>query len=189
MKFVILFLLICESLMGIAQKTVLAQSNAAKVKSECRAGANDLKLKVLWFVDSLLVTDDVVMKLNTNDIQNVSILKHIYDSITNSEGKIYIELKKGKCIKLFDFASFKLKYVSNPTKPILLMLNSVFIKDYTNFVIDEKTIAKVEIDKGADIEPIKNIYPNNCIVNILTSESFNRNSVSQVLLNGAALSK
>jgi hypothetical protein len=186
MRFLIIFLTVFCYNSSFGQKVISVAPNTKNVRPGC---PNLFKYQPMLFVDSMHVPLEMLSKLNPNDIQEVSVVKNGYDSISKTDGKIYVFMKKGKSIKLFDFASFKLKYLSNSAKPILLMLNSVFIKDYTNFVIDEKTIAKVEIDKGADIEPLKNIYPNNCIVNILTNESFNRNSVSQVLLNGAALNK
>jgi hypothetical protein len=141
------------------------------------------------YIDSMLMPYDCLSKIKPNDIENISVVKTKADCVTMSDGEIYINLKKGAIYNFLNFANFKVKYLPNTQKPISLMVNAVFVNDYTNFSIDENNIAKVEIENPADITSIKNIYPNNTIVNILTKESFNRNSVSQVLLNEEIISK
>ncbi len=156
-----------------------------------RTDGNQLKFEYppKVFLDSMLIPFDYVKQIKPNDIESISVVKSAFNSTTMTEGELYIKLKKGSKHNFFNFANFKANYLPNNAKPILLMLNSVFINDYSTFVIDKNTIALVEIDNGADINPIKNIYPNNTIVNILTKESFNRNSVSQILRNADIDSK
>lgn len=177
MKIIILCLALFCFCNTYSQKVNGAHSNVKTTKAAM------FNSEPMYFVDSVHVTKETFSKLNPNDIQEVNVVKNGYDSISKTNGKIYIVMKKGKGIKLYNFTSFKTKYLSHTPKPILLMVNSVLVNDYLNFVIDEKSIATIEVDNGADILSIKNIYPNNTIVNVLTKESFNGNSASQILLH------
>jgi hypothetical protein len=141
------------------------------------------------FVDSMLIPFDYLNKIVPNDIESISVVKTKVDSVIMTHGEIYIKLKNGSTYNFLNFANFKAKYLPTPSKPILLMVNAVFVNDYANFIIDENSIRKVEIENGADITAVKNIYPNNTVINILTKESFNRNSVSQTLLNGEIINE
>jgi hypothetical protein len=180
MKNLVLFFMCFSFVQTYGQKATATDQNVKTVKIRCKAGPLIVN-KPLFFVDSVRVIEEVVSSLNLNDIMEVCVVKKGYDSISKTEGEIYIFMKKGKSIKMFDFASFKAKYITNAAKPIILMLNGTFATNYANFIIDENIISKVEIDKGADIEPIKKLYANYTIVNILTKETFNTNSISQIL--------
>ncbi len=155
--------------------------SAAPIKINRPVCPNLFKYQPMVFIDSIRVTNDILTTIDQNNIEEVNIVRSGYDSISKTDGKIYIFMKKGKSIKLYDFSSFLLKSVSNTTKPILLMVNSDFVNDYLNFILDKNTIALVEIDDGEDINPIKKIFPNNTIVNILTKDFLNKNRVTQNL--------
>ena len=136
------------------------------------------------YVDSTILSFETLSRINPNDIEKVNVEKTNYDPITNTKDKIFVTLKKANQLDLYNFASFKEKYIPQNAKPILLMVNAIFINNYATFSISKNSILEVEIDKGNDILPIKHLYPKNTIVNIRTINNANLNSNSNILLNG-----
>ncbi len=149
---------------------------------ELKPISNELKVEPLIYVDSTIVSFETLSRISSNDIEKVKVEKTNYDSITNTKGKIFVTLKKGKQLEIYNFASFKEKFVPDTTKPILLMVNSIFKNNYTTFGINKNSIIEVEIDKGNDILPIKHLYPKNTLVNIRTISYSNLNSGSNMFL-------
>ncbi len=139
------------------------------------------------YVNFTKIPYQLLDKIKPTDIESVNVLKTEETKTEINNGTVYITLKKGAKFVFYDFVNFKKKFIQPSNKPTLLLLNGNIITDYNDFAIAEKTIRKVEINDGADIAAIKNIYTKFNIVNILTNEVFNGNSISNIMLQSLPL--
>lgn len=157
-------LLIC-SIVSFAQvKAISIQPNA---------GAKE----ILYFFDNIEINAEVWSLIDANKIADVNIVK------LNAEKRIYIQSKNAKDIAFLSFADIKLKYITT-TKPVLLLVNSNFIKNTKEFKIDDNIIYKVEVEQGADFDELKNMYANFAIVNIKTKKASQLKGERQIMLQG-----
>ena len=139
------------------------------------------------YVNFTKIPYQLLEKIKPTDIESVNVVKTEETKTEINNGTVYITLKKGAKFVFYDFANFKKKFIQPSNKPTLLLLNGNIITDYSDFAIAEKTIRKVEINDGADIAAIKNIYSKFNIINILTNDVFNGYSISNIMLQGLPL--
>ena len=101
-----------------------------------------------------------------NKIEKFEVVKNHFATQTNNSGSIYITSKQPQNFNFLSYKEIKRKYFSNKTKPVLLLLNGNFVKNFAKINIDSSYISKVEVETGDDFMELKNIYPNMAIVNI-----------------------
>ena len=101
-----------------------------------------------------------------NKIEKIDVVKQAFDARTNTSGSVIITSKKPNSFNFFSYEQIKSIHFSDKPKPILLLLNGNFIKNFAKINIDSSYISKVEVETGNDYEELKNIYPNVAIVNI-----------------------
>ena len=101
-----------------------------------------------------------------NKIEKIDVVKQAFDARTNTSGSVFIISKKPNSFNFLSYEEIKRKYFLDKTKPVLLLLNGNFIKNFAKINIDSSYISKVEVETGNDYEELKNIYPNVAIVNI-----------------------
>ena len=99
-------------------------------------------------------------------IEKFDVVKNHTAIPTNNSGSISITSKQPKNFNFLSYKEIKRKYFSDKPKPILLLLNGNFIKNFAKINIDSSYISKVEVETGNDYEELKNIYPNMAVVNI-----------------------
>lgn len=165
-------ILIIFSIVSFAQvKVISIQPNA---------GAKE----ILYFFDNIEINAEVLSLIDVNKIADVNIVKSNAGENNNAKKRIYIQSKNAKDFAFLSFADIKLKYVKATTKPVLLLVNSNFIKNTKEFKIDDNIIYEVEVEQGADFDELKNMYPNFAIVNIKTKNAFQLKGERQMMLQG-----
>ncbi|MCY7293122.1 MAG: hypothetical protein LH615_13170 [Ferruginibacter sp.] len=141
---------------------------------------------VIYF-DSILTRMDFFY-FDTSKIKSINFVKEVYDSVTNSSGKIYITSKNPKEYNFLSFTDLKNKFIGNNKKSVLLLINGNFIKNPSTINIDSAYIYKVEVESGDDFEELKNLYPNLAIVNIKLNNLNNKNGERAIYLQGIPMS-
>ena len=119
-----------------------------------------------------------------NKIHNIDIVKKPFSTPTKNSGMIYITSKQPNNFNFLSYVEIKRKYFADKTKPILLLLNGIFIKSPTKIHIDSSYISKVEVETGDDYEELKNLYPYLAIVNIKLNNINYINGDRQISLHG-----
>lgn len=132
--------------------------------------------------------DSVQTKLNyfifdTNKISSIDIQKSTSDDLIPPVDRIYITSKFPGDYNFLSYRDLKEKYFRNTTKPVLLLVNSIFLKNPSAINIDSSFIYNVEVDTGADFEELKNMFSSRTIVNIQTKNG-EREHYRPVMMHG-----
>ncbi len=146
-------------------------------------------LPVAYFSNPVVYFDSIPTRMelfyfDKSKIKTIVNVQSVFDSSTNSSGKIYITSINPEDYNFLSFTDLKRKYIGTNKKPVLFLLNGNFIKNPTQINIDSSYIYKVEVESGADFEELKNIYPLLAIVNIKTKNAATLNDERQINLNG-----
>ena len=119
-----------------------------------------------------------------NKIEKFDVVKNHSATLTNNSDRIYITTKQPKNFNFLSYGEIKRKYFSDKIKPILLLLNGNFIKNFTKINIDSSYISKVEVETGNDYDELKNLYPFFTIVNIKLNNENHNNDYRYISLEG-----
>ncbi len=165
-------ILLIYSIVSFAQVKVISNQPSAGSK------------EILYFFDNIEINAEVLSLIDVNKIADINIVKSNAGEKNNAEKRIYIKSKNAKDFVFLSFADIKLKYVTTTTKPVLLLVNSNFIKNTKEFKIDDNIIYTVEVEQGADFDELKNMYANFAIVNIKTKNALQLKGERQIMLQG-----
>ena len=122
-----------------------------------------------------------------NKIEKFDIVKPAFDARTNTSGSIYITSQQPQGFNFLSYKKIKTKYFSNRTKPILLLLNGMFVKDPAKLNIDSSYISKIEVEEGEDYKELRKLYPSMVIVNVKLKSNNYYDFERGIYLNGLPL--
>ena len=109
---------------------------------------------VACFVDGKLMDPSVLKTINPASIEHFSIKKDAIEIAGKKyPGQIHVEIKEGHHPRFVSLNDLKGKYIPDNHQPTLFMINDDFVKeDYNSFLVDEKYILKIIVDKVETLE-------------------------------------
>ena len=134
-------------------------------------------LKAEAFLDSVPIELESSF-FDVSKIESVDVTKNA------ASGRIYIKTKNPSNINFLSYSRIKNEYFSGIDKPILLLINGQFIKNFMLIKIDSAYIYNVEVESGENFEELKKLYPALAIVNIKLNNLNNKIGERQISLEG-----
>ena len=137
----------------------------------------------LFFLDSVN-TGTTPLYFDANKIAGINIVQNYFDSAKQIHGKIFITSKDPKSYHFMTIPEIANNYKRDIKMPAIFMLDNEFLKDIATFKIDSSYILKVEITTAAEIEYLKNTFPDLTIFKIITRTKENLDKQNQVRIRG-----
>jgi sRNA-binding regulator protein Hfq len=140
--------------------------------------------KPAYFLNSVFMSDNVIINLDANDIKDIKIEKE--NSIIDGKeyyGKIMITLKDEKKNNLLSLDEIKMEFTKSKCKKSLFMINGVLLKDkIETYKIFKDYVLSVEITNSKNSENIKNLGLDFEVINVLTKTK--ENTTQKILIRG-----
>jgi hypothetical protein len=136
--------------------------------------------KPLYFLDSVSTT--TLPLFDPNKIESITVLK-AYDSVTQTDGKIYITSKKDAHFNFFTLPQVAQQQQLSPGN-CLFMIDDVFVKDLRDIKIDTSYILRCEVTSTKDITYLQSI-PALAILNIKTKSGGNMKQEGSIRIRGS----
>jgi len=166
MKPLILLSILLSSLLGYGQKNTYIK-----------------EWQPIFFLDSKKIQFDQV-HFDPNKIASMNVESNYIDSTNKVHGKVSITSKDPNNFNFLTISDITKIYKKNDKTPTIFMLDDQFLKDLTSFKIDSSYILKVEITKAADIDYLKNTFPDFSILNIITRTKGNLENLNKIKIQG-----
>lgn len=147
------------------------------------AGKSFTVTNPIFYVDSI-PTEREFFIWDTDKISRVNIVKTSFANLTHGKDQIHITSKNKGDYNFLSYSDLKEKYFRYTSKPVLLLINSIFVKNAAAINIDSSHIYNVEVDTGADFEELKNIFTSRTIVNIQTKNGDRSENYRPVMMHG-----
>lgn len=135
-----------------------------------------------YFVNNMQVSHSALSTILQNSIEKIRVEKDSF-LIDNREyhGKIFVELKEGFEFKPIPLGEFERKYLDLPQGITIFSIDGNTIEeDYSQFVVNERGIYKIEVNSVIAIDD--NTMVN--VVNLITRTESNIKNSEKILLKG-----
>ena len=138
--------------------------------------------KPAYFINGKIFNESILKTLNPNEIATVNVEKmdSEIDNV-NYFGEIKIETKSNYNPKLISLNNLKAKYLKfKENQTIFKIDNEIVNEDYDNFMVDEKFILKIIVEKYENKEEKLNVS----FVNLITKTEENIKKSKEIIIRG-----
>ena len=138
--------------------------------------------KPAYFIKGKLVNESILRTLNPNEIESVKVEKEDIE-IDNVKyfGKLIIATKSNYNPKLISLNNLKAKYTNLKDNSIIFEIdNEIVNENYENFIVDEKYILKIIVQKFENKDEKLNVT----IVNLITKTEENIKKAKEIIIRG-----
>ena len=135
---------------------------------------NTSEIQPAYFIDGEHYSETIIKTINPRMIDSVSVVK---EEITIEDkkyyGLIHIKMKADYKLEIISLTDLKIKYIKPDSIPSIFIIDNDIIKsDYDKFIVDEKYILKIKVQRV-------NIQKENLNINVIqlitkTKENFKK---------------
>jgi len=168
-----------DELKSVKTETIIETDTAIKVVYNNKIENNR---KPAYYINKKIVNESVLRTINPKEIESVNVEKGDFQ-IDNSKyvGKIIIETKDNYRPMLISLNSLKAKYIKPEEKPTIFKIDNAIVNaDYDSFMIDEKFILKIIVEKFENKEEKLNLL----LVNLITKTEENIKKSKEIRIRG-----
>jgi hypothetical protein len=159
----------------------IVSENATIIKVIYKNEIEDKK-KPAYFINGKLTNESVLKTINPNEIETLTVEKENIE-IENVKyyGKLYIVTKLTYQPKFISLNNLKLKYTNVKDNSTIFKIDDEIINaDYENYLVDEKYILRIIVEKFEN----KNENLNVNIINLTTKTPKNIKKSKEIIIRG-----
>lgn len=143
---------------------------------------NSTERNPAYYINGKYVNGTIIKTINPRLIDSIRVEKQDVEiGGKKYYGQIYIRLKEGYQPKAISLTDLKLKYTNLANAPSIFMIDDEIISgDYSEYIVDEKYILKIMVEKVVDKEA--NLQVN--MVRLLTKSEENIKKSKEIRIRG-----
>jgi len=182
-----------ESLKKKDSKSILSPSLKSKsahidtIPSIEYLKTNQTEVQPAYFIDGKLFNPTILKTIDPKLVDSIHVeKKEIKLREKKYYGQIFIKMKNEYNPRFISLSDLKLKYTKLTNSPTIFIIDNEIIKDdYSNYIVDEKYILKIIVDKIENEE--ENLYVQT--LQLLTKKEENVKKSKEIRIRGTEIVK